>query len=263
MFRIIAAHFRKVGRMFSDRFKDIATGIETDNQEMKQVGIRGLKWLLLPRLVLWAVPGVYYAWKGLLMGYIKVVSIFYITVAAVTAATPAPEPSKQEIVATPSDEITMKHAKEGRNALLDYISIVCESLVEQTEIYTPGARDELAYPSLNKCIHMEKGVPVISVQLHYEGEIDPAQFKERFNDRMAQKLDGGEFSGKPPALFYDKDNTPHTAIQAIRCVPFKGKKYIRLDVVRVNEAALALMDEVERESQSMIDGEEQLDDGEL
>lgn len=54
-----------------------------------------------------------------------------------------------------------------------------------------------------------------------------------------------------------------TAIQAIRCVPFKGKKYIRLDVVRVNEAALALMDEVERESQSMIDGEEQLDDGEL
>lgn len=263
MFRIIAAHFRKVGRMFSDRFKDIATGIETNNQEMKQAGIRGLKWLLLPRLVLWGVPGVYYAWKGLLMGYIKVVSVFYITVAAVTATIETPEPPKQEIVATPSDEITMKHAKEGRNALLDNITIVCESLVEQTEIYTPGARDELAYPSLNKCIHMEKGVPVISVQLHYEGEIDPAQFKERFNDRMAQKLDGGEFSGKPPALFYDKDNTPHTAIQAIRCVPFNGKKYIRLDVVRVNEAALALIDEVERENQLTVDAEEQLDDGEL
>lgn len=157
----------------------------------------------------------------------------------------------------------MKHAKEGRNALLDNITIVCESLVEQTEIYTPGARDELAYPSLNKCIHMEKGVPVISVQLHYEGEIDPAKFKERFNDRMAQKLDSGALSGKPPALFYDKDNTPHTAIQAIRCVPFKGKKYIRLDVVRVNEAALALMDEVERENQLTVDAEEQLDDGKL
>lgn len=174
------------------------------------------------------------------------------------------KPSK--VSSTPlaqEDAVVMKHAKEGRNALLDYISVVCESLAEQTEIYSPGARDELAYPSLNKCIHIEKGVPVVSVQLRYEGEIDPAQFKERFNDRMAQKLDGGELLSKPPSLFYDKDNIPHTAIQAIRCVPFKRKKYIRLDVVRVNEAALALMDEVERENQSEVVVEEQLDDGEL
>ncbi len=263
MFRVIAAHFRKVGRAFGESFNKIATGIEANDQEMKQAGIRGLKWLLIPRLVLWGVPGVYYAWKGLLTGYVEFVGIFYIIAAAVTASTEAPEPPKQEVVTPPADAVVMKHAKEGRNALLDYISIVCESLAEQTEIYSPGARDELAYPSLNRCIHMEKGVAVVSVQLHYEGEIDPAQFKERFNERMGQKLDSGEFSGKPPALFYDKDNTPHTAIQAIRCVPFKGKKYIRLDVVRVNEAALALMDEVERERQSDAVAEEQLDDGEL
>lgn len=261
--RIIAAHFRKVGHAFNFYGNMIATGIETGNQEMRKEGYRGLKWLLIPRLVLWGVPGVYYATKGLWLGYVELVGIFYIIAAVVTANTEAPELPKQEAVASPSDDIKMKHAKEGRNALLDYISIVCESLAGQTAIYRPGARDELAYPGLNRCIHMEKGVPVVSVQLHYEGEIDPAQFKERFNDRMAQKLDSGTFSSKPPAIFYEKDGTPHTAIQAIRCVPLKGKKSLRLDVVRVNEAALALMDDVERESQSEVVAEEQLDDGEL
>lgn len=263
MHKIITAHFRKVGRAFGECFNNIAAGIETNNQEMKQTGVRSLKWLLIPRLVLWGVPGVYYATKGLWLGYIELVGIFYFIAAVVTAATETPEPPKQEVVTTPSDDIKMKHAKEGRNALLDYISIVCESFIEQMAIYRPGTRDELAYPSLNRCIHMEKGVPVVSVQLHYEGEIDPAQFKERFNDRMAQKLDSGTFSSKPPAIFYEKDGTPHTAIQAIRCVPLKGKKSLRLDVVRVNEAALALMDDVERESQSEVAAEEQLDDGEL
>lgn len=192
-----------------------------------------------------------------------VIGLLLFAVAAIYVFSVAEKGGQHTKEVSKSDTIVMKHAMEGRNALLDMISIVCESLAEQTEIHRPGARDELAHPALNKCIHLEKGVPVVSVQLHYEGEIDPAQFKERFNDRMAQKLDGGEFSGKPPALFYDKDNTPHTAIQAIRCVPFKGKKYIRLDVVRVNEEALALMDDVERERQAEVVAEEQLDDGEL
>lgn len=263
--RVIAAHFHKVGRAFNVYGNKIATGIEADNQEMRKEGYRGLRLLLIPRLVLWGVVGFLSGVQNaeLLGGYIWFLIIFYIIAFAVAAFIKAPEPPKQEVVASPDDAVVMKHAEEGRNALLDMISIVCESLAEQTEIHRPGARDELAYPSLNKCIQIENGVAVVSVQLHYEGEIDPAQFKERFNDRMAQKLDGGEFSGKPPALFYDKDNTPHTAIQAIRCVPFKGKKYIRLDVVRVNEKALALMDDVERERQAEVVAEEQLDDGEL
>ncbi len=263
LLRIVAAHFRKVAHMFNAYGNKIIMGIEANDQEMRKEGYRGLKWLLIPRVLLWGIPGAYYAWKGLLMGYVEFVGIFYIIAATVTATTDVPELPKQEVDNSPADAVVMKHAKEGRNAMLDYISIVCESLAEQTEIYSPGTRGELAYPSLNRCIHMEKGVPVVSVQLHYEGEIDTAQFKERFNDRMAQKLDSGELLGKPPALFYDKDNNPHTAIQAIRCVPFKGKKYIRLDAVRVNEAALALMDDVERESQFEVAVEEQLDDGEL
>lgn len=266
MFRIIGAHFRKVGRKLSENCGDIAAGIERDDDALKRKAFRELRWQFYPRLVLWGAVGVLYVWvgHGTMADYLCWVAVIYIAAIIIARCTTVPEPPKQEVVAQPSDELAMKHAKEGRNALLDYISIVCESLAEQTEIYSPGARDELAYPSLNRCIHIEKGVAVVTVQLHYAGdEIDPAQFKERFNDRMAQKLDSGELSGKPPALFYDKDNTPHTAIQAIRCVPFKSKKYIRLDVVRVNEAALALMDEVERESQSEVVVEEQLTDDEL
>lgn len=161
------------------------------------------------------------------------------------------------------DAVVLKHARQGRAALLDHIMLVAESLSEQTEIYSPRSRGELAYPSVSKCITIENGVAVFTVRLRYEDEITPSKFLERFNDRMAQKLDSGELWGNPPAVFYDKDNTPHTAIQAIRCVPIPGEKCVRLDVVRVNEAALALIDEVESKNPSEADERDQLYDDEL
>lgn len=165
--------------------------------------------------------------------------------------------------AAKSDAIVMKNAKQGLNALLDHIFLVCESLAEQTEIYSPRTKSELAYPDMTRCINIEDGVAVVTVQLHYVGKIDTAQFLERFNNRMAQKLNNGELLGKPPAVFTDKDNEPHTAIQAIRCIPVKGKQYVRLEVIRVNQEALALMDKIDREKAPEAGGETQLYDDDL
>lgn len=265
MFKIIGAHCRKVGRAFSECFNKIATGIEKNNQELTQMGVRELLWLLIPRVVLWGIPGVRYAIQGrnLLTGYIEFVVIFYIIAAAISASTPAREVPKQEIVASPSDDIVMKHARQGLDALLDHIFLVTESLAEQTEIYSPRTKGELAYPDMKRCIHLEDGVAVVTAQIHYVGEIDPVQFLERFNDRMAQKLNSGELSGHPPAIFTDTDNNTHTAIQAIRCVPVKGKQYIRLEVIRVNQAAVALLDKLDRERAPEAGGEDQLYDDDL
>lgn len=264
MIRLIGLHFKHIWQEVVDALTAIMEGELQKDPALKAEGVERLSWFIIWRLLLLGLPGIYFAIRGEFGAYISILGLIYGTGAVLGWAVDEPaRPPVKSGPPTQEDAVVMKHAKEGRNALLDNISIVCESLVEQTEIYSPGARDELAYPSLNKCIHMEKGVPVISVQLHYEGELDPAQFKERFNDRMRQKLESGVFSDKPPALFYDKDNTPHTAIQAIRCVPFKSRKYIRLDVVRVNEAALALMDDVERENQSEVVAEEQLYDDDL
>lgn len=264
MIRLIGLHFKHIWREVVDALTAIMEGELQKDPALKAEGVERLTRFIIRRLFLLGPLGICFAIRGEFGAYIFFLALVYGTGAVLGWA--VDEPARPPVKSDPpaqEDAVVMKHAKEGRNALLDHISIVCESLAEQTEIHRPGARDELAYPTLNKCIHMEKGVAVVSVQLHYEGEIDPAKFKERFNDRMAQKLDSGEFSGKPPALFYDKDNTPHTAIQAIRCVPFKSRKYIRLDVVRVNEAALALMDDVEREAQAVADAEEQLYDDEL
>ncbi len=221
MFRIFAAHFRKMGRAFRECFNNIAAGIEANNQEMKQAGIRGLKWLLIPRLVLWGIPGVYYAWKGgdLLAGYIEFVGLFYIIAAAVTAATPAPEVPKQEAVVSPSDDIAMKYAKQGRDNLLDIILAVGESLEKQiTGAYTiqcPMSKGQLAYPHINRCIKVQNGVASTMVAFPYTGEIDKNQFMERFNDRMCQMLNANELPGRPSSVFTGTDNVPRTSIQAI------------------------------------------------
>lgn len=174
---------------------------------------------------------------------------------------------KPPAVSTSTNEVIMKHAKQGRSALLDHIFLVVESLAEQTEIYSPKTKGELAYPDTKRCIHIEDDVAVFTVQLHYAGEIDPKEFslkfKERFNDRMAQKLNSGELPGHPNPVFYDADNETHTAIQAIRCTPVKGQKCIRLEVIRVNQAAVALLDKLDRESAPEANGEAQLYDDEL
>lgn len=166
--------------------------------------------------------------------------------------------------AAQSEEVVMKHAREGLDALLDHVFLVSESLAEQTEIFSPKTKGGLAYPDKKRCITIEDGVAVITVQLHYAGEeLDTVRFLERFNCRMAQKLNNGELAGKPPAIFTDADNNTHTAIQAIRCVSVKGEQAIRLEVIRVNQAALALLDKVDREKAPEVGGEGQLYDDEL
>lgn len=162
------------------------------------------------------------------------------------------------------DEVVLKHAREGLETLLDHIFLVSESLAGQTEIYSPRTRKELACPDMKRCIQIEDGVAVVTVQLHYAGEeLDAARFLERFNRRMAQKLNSGELRDKPPAVFTDMDNNTHTAIQAIRCIPVKGEQTIRLEVIRVNQAAIALLDKVDRENAPETGGETQLYDDEL
>ena len=169
--------------------------------------------------------------------------VFFLTV--IFACTQGSSKGKEK---TQSDAVTMKLAKQGLNDLLDNVFVVSESLAEQTEIYSPRTKGDLAWPDMKRCITLEDGVAVVTVQLDYAGdEIESGRFMERFNDRMAQKLNSGELSGKPPAVFYDKGNDPHTSIQAIRCIPVKGTRSIRLEVVRVNEAAVALMDKIDRE----------------
>lgn len=257
MFKIIGAHFRKVGRKFRANFESIAAGIENDDPALRQQGINGLVGLIIPRLIAWVPYGIYCAIRGgvVLQGYIEFIGIFYIVVAMIAAATPAPEaPPEKEEPTSPSDDVVMKHAREGLPVLLDYIFLVCESLAEQTEIFSPKTKEDLAWPDMKRCIGIEDGVAVITVSLDHTGELDPAKFMGRFNERMAKKLSNGQLPGNPPAVFTDADNEPHTAIQAIRCIPFKEQKRLRLEVIRVNQAAVALLDKVARESASGADG---------
>lgn len=109
MHRVLGAYFRKLGRSFNQCFDEIATGIETNDQALKQHGFQELRWLLIPRCVLWAIPGVYYAVKDidLLGGYIEFIAVFYILAAVLAAAipipvdtpTPPPVPVKEPIAA--------------------------------------------------------------------------------------------------------------------------------------------------------------------
>lgn len=147
-----------------------------------------------------------------------------------------------------SDAVVMQHAIQGRDNLLDIILVVGESLEKQlTGIYAiqcPKSRGQLAYPHINHCITVKDGVASIAVAFPYTGEADKDHFKERFNDRMCQMLNAYELPGRPNPVFSDKDNVPHTAIQAIHA-DIVGDRLI-LEVIRVTQEAIPLLDELDR-----------------
>lgn len=157
----------------------------------------------------------------------------------------------------------LRYAQQGLDTLLDYILIVAESLIEKTSVYPPKTKGQLAYPDKNRCITVANGVAIISVVLDYTGEINTTQYKDRFNTRMGQMLSAGELPGQPPALFIDMDNNPHTAIQAITCAPIKNTEHIILEVIRVNQAAVPLLDKQDRDQAVEPDDRGQLYDDAL
>ena len=245
--RIIAAHFHKVGRAFDVYGNMIATGIEADNQEMRKEGYRGLRLLLIPRLVLWGGLGIYYAWQGLLIGYVEFVGIFYIIAAIVIASTKAPEPPKQEVVTPLSDTAALKRAKVGLNNLLDIILVVLQSLEQQlTDEYTiqcPKSKGRLAYTNIKNCIRVENGVASTTVAFPYRGEVNKEKVMEDFNDCLFSLLTSGELPGRPLAVFTGTDNVPRAGIQAIHC-DIVGDLII-LEVIQSTEEAIPLLNALE------------------
>lgn len=164
-----------------------------------------------------------------------------------------------------SDTVIMKHAIQGRDNLLDIILVVGESLEKQlTGIYMiqcPKSRGQLAYPHINRCITVKDGVASVAVAFPYTGEADKDHFKERFNDRMCQMLNAYEVPGHPDPVFSDKDNVPHSSIQAIRA-DIVGDRLI-LEVIRVTQEAIPLLNELDRAEGDRTNDQGALYDDEL
>lgn len=138
MLKIIAAHFRKVGHAFTQCFNEISTGIETDNLDLKQAGLWGLWGLLLPRLILWGIPGVYYAIKDvdLLTGYIEIIIIFYIVAAIIAATISTSEAVPPPVIVPVKEPIAAVQARaENRREIMCQAALV---LFGELVKYLPG-----------------------------------------------------------------------------------------------------------------------------
>lgn len=148
----------------------------------------------------------------------------------------------------PSDAVVLKHAKQGLDNLLDILLVVGENLERQTygtyTIQCPKTKGQLAYPHKNRCITVKDGVASITVAFYYTGEVDKDHFKGRANDCIGQMLNAYELPSRPNPVFYDKDNVPHTSIQAIHA-DIVGDRII-LEVIRVTQEAIPLLDELDR-----------------
>ncbi len=179
--------FDKVADIW-EKFKGYARGIGTDWTEGRKA--RAVGKVILPLVpVALAIALLAFLWH-IRATIIKIFSGILLLWTIVYAC--KRETSQGNRTAAMTDAIVMKHAKQGLNALLDHVFLVCESLAEQTEIDSPRTKGELACPDMQRCISIEDGVAVVTVQLHYVGEIDTAKFLEHFNDRMEQKLNSGE-----------------------------------------------------------------------
>ena len=160
---------------------------------------------------------------------------------------------KKEKIAPPpppmtSDALILERAKQGLVALAEIVCAVLQDLAEYMPIVRPGSLSKLYCPTKSQCIEVSNGVAVISFMVYFNADnsgkpFDSKEFVEMFNLRMGQRLDARDLPGQPAPLFYDSRNNPHTSIQAIGCFPCG--KYLKLDVVRVNEKAVELIEAIE------------------
>lgn len=164
-----------------------------------------------------------------------------------------------------SDAVVLKHAQQGLDNLLDIILVVGENMERQPygtyTIQCPKTKGQLAYPHKNRCITVKNGVASIAVAFPYTGEADKDHFMGRFNDCMCQMLNAYELPSRPNPVFFDKDNVPHTSIQAIHA-DIVGDRLI-LEVIRVTQEAIPLLDELDRAEGDELNDQGTLYDDEL
>ena len=151
---------------------------------------------------------------------------------------------KKEAPTTPVTEnpLLLEHAKQGLVSLVEIVFAVLRDMAAYLSIVSPGSLSELYCPNKSSCIRIVNGVAVVSVMVHYTGEVNPSEFLEMFNLRLSQRLDARDLPNLPAPVFYDSKNIPHTSIQAIGVTDCGG--YLKLDVVRVTEEAVALIDAI-------------------
>lgn len=141
------------------------------------------------------------------------------------------------------DTLVIERAKQGLVVLAEIVCAVLRDLAEFMPIVRPSSLSGLYCPNKSTCIRVKDGVAIISMMVHITGEINSKQFVESFNLHMGQRLDARDLPGQPDAVFYDSKNDPHTSIQAIGCTSCGD--YLKLDIVRVNEKAVALIEAIE------------------
>lgn len=148
----------------------------------------------------------------------------------------------------PSDALVIERAKQGLVALAEIVFAVLRDLAEFMPIVSPRDLSGLYCPRKSACIWVKDGVAIISMMVYFkqgfsDKEFNRKQFVEAFNLRMGQRLDARDLPNLPNPVFYDSKNNPHTSIQAIDCTPCG--EYLKLEIVRVNEEAVALIESIE------------------
>lgn len=248
MLCVIGRYFRRVWRVLAEHLNDIMDASEQNDLARRNESIHRIIRFLIFRLFAWGIPGIWFAVNGLFPEYLKLIAAVYIAGALLAWCTDDPpqvcQPQPPEN--RPNDVVIMKRARHGLDNLLDIIIIVVRSLAAKMTtavIECPQTKGQLAYPHKKACIHIEDGVAIVSVQLHFTGELDGAKFLERFNETMSQMLNAYELPSQPNPIFIDKNNNPYTSIQAIRS-PIVND-YIILEVIRVTQEAVPLLESLE------------------
>lgn len=77
MFRFIGRHFKNLWRSVTNALNGIMDGNEHNDPALKEASINRLIGLLLTRLFLWGIPGIYFSIRGLLGGYLKFIMVIY------------------------------------------------------------------------------------------------------------------------------------------------------------------------------------------
>lgn len=236
MFRFIGRYFKNVWRSFTNDLNGIMDGSERNDPALKEASINRLIGLLLTRLFLWGIPGIYFSIRGVLGEYLKCIMFIYGVGAVLAWGTEdEPQPSKPE-QPQPLDGIAEVRARAEKTYPL--MKQTAYLLFTDLCRYLSGLVAPFSLSAVTAPVNFDI-TPSLVTQFHFvvaKGQCDAptAMVKEILDNLVFQHLKAQDLPISIPAIYTAADGSTWPGL-VVDGVYDLGSQY-RVDLVITNEA---------------------------
>lgn len=241
MFRFIGRYFKRVWRSFTNALNGIMDGSERNDPALKEESIGKLIGFLLGRLFLWGIPGIYFAIRGLLGGYLEFIMVVYGVGAVLAWGTEDEQQPSKPPKPKPVEPIEEVRARAEKT----YPTMKQTAYLLFTELcrYLSGLVAPFSPSAVTAPVNFDITASLIT-KFHFvvaKGQSDAlaATVKEILDNLVFQHLEAQDLPISIPAIYTAADGSTWPGL-VVDGVYDLGNQY-RVDLVITNEAEVTAL----------------------